>query len=121
MLKSGVAAMRQVMAQEPIASLTTGEIGAWKDAYSDTEIERAIRDTAYTGHHPACTARMGDVLDSELRVRGIDGLRVCDASAMPKQITGNLYATVVMMAEKAADMILGRAPLPAEFPMEQTQ
>jgi choline dehydrogenase len=45
------------------------------------------------------------VLDSKLNLRGIDGLRVCDASAMPTQITGNLYATVVMMAEKAADMI----------------
>jgi choline dehydrogenase len=61
---------------------------------------------------------MGDVLDAELRVRGVDGLRVCDASAMPRQITGNLYATVIMMAEKAADMILGRPPLAAEYPLE---
>jgi len=56
------------------------------------------------------------VLDNELRVQGVNGLRVCDASAMPTQITGNLYATVVMMAEKAADMILGRAALPPEYP-----
>ena len=58
------------------------------------------------------------VLDGELRVRGAQGLRVCDASAMPSQITGNLYATVVMMAEKAADMILQRPPLPPEHPSE---
>ena len=51
------------------------------------------------------------VLDCELRVRGIAGLRVCDAAAMPGQITGNLYATVIAMAEKAADMITGKPPL----------
>jgi choline dehydrogenase len=60
----------------------------------------------------------GAVLDAELKVHGIEGLRVCDASAMPSQITGNLYATVVMMAEKAADMILGRPALPHEDPRE---
>ncbi|MFY0310558.1 GMC family oxidoreductase [Leisingera sp. D0M16] len=110
-LKRGVAVMREVMAQNPIARLVTGETGVWKDARSDAEVTQAIRETAYTGHHLACTARMGDVLDSQLRVHGVEALRVCDASAMPAQITGNLYATVVMMAEKAADMILGRAPL----------
>ena len=51
------------------------------------------------------------VLDEKLKVRGIEGLRVCDASAMPTQITGNLYATVIAMAEKASDMILGFTPL----------
>ena len=120
-LKRGVAVMRDVMAQDPIARLVTGEIGAWKDARTDTDITNAIHDTAYTGHHPACTARMGDVLDSELRVHGVEGLRVCDASAMPAQITGNLYATVIMMAEKAADMILDRSPLPPEFPLERPE
>ncbi len=120
-LKRGIAVMREVMAQDPIAQLVTGEIGAWKDARTDAEITNAIRDTVYSGHHPACTARMGDVLDGNLRVHGVEGLRVCDASAMPAQITGNLYATVIMMAEKAADMILGRSPLPPEFPLEHTE
>ena len=120
-LKQGVQVMRDVMVQQPIASLVTGEIGPWQGAFSDAEVTRAIRETAYTGHHPACSARMGDVLDHELRVHGVQGLRVCDASAMPAQITGNLYATVVMMAEKAADMILGRPPLPPEYPMEPTR
>jgi len=58
----------------------------------------------------------GAVLDEALRVRGIEGLRGCDASAMPTQITGNLNATIIAMAEKAADMILGRPPLPPEDP-----
>jgi choline dehydrogenase len=118
-LARGVQVMREVMSQAPIAGLVTGPLGTWKTARTRSEIIQAIRQTAYTGHHPACSARMGDVLDAELRVRGVDGLRVCDASAMPRQITGNLYATVIMMAEKAADMILGRPPLAAEYPLEK--
>ena len=58
------------------------------------------------------------VLDDQLRVKGVEGLRVCDASAMPSQITGNLYATVIAIAEKAADMILKKQPLPPEYPEE---
>ena len=119
-LVRGVRAMQKVMAQPEIARYSTGPLGVWKDAESDADIIAAIRQTAYTGHHLACSARMGAasdpmaVLDAELRVRGIDGLRVCDAAAMPSQITGNLYATVVAMAEKAADMISGRAALSSE-------
>ncbi len=125
-LVCGVKAMREVMAQPQIARYHLGEIGSWANATTDEQIIAAIRDTAYTGHHPACTAKMGAdndpmaVLDDQLRVRGIDGLRVCDASAMPTQITGNLYATVIAMAEKAADLILGRNPLPPEDPKEAT-
>jgi choline dehydrogenase len=121
-LLRGVKVMREVMAQPQIAQYLGGELGAWKDAHSDAEIKTAIRATAYTGHHPCATARMGAandpgaVLDEQLRVRGVQNLRVCDASAMPSQITGNLNATVIAMAEKAADMILGRSPLPAEDP-----
>ena len=121
-LVRGVHVMRDVMAQQEIAQYHQGEIGVWKDARTEAEIIHAIRETAYTGHHPCSTARMGTdlhaVLDEELRVRGVEGLRVCDAAAMPTQITGNLYATVVMMAEKAADMILQRPALPPENPSE---
>ncbi|MCG7519783.1 GMC family oxidoreductase [Ruegeria sp. Ofav3-42] len=123
-LVRGVKVMREVMTQPQIAKYVTGEIGPWASARTDAEIVSAIRETAYTGHHPCSTARMGGdgdpmaVLDGQLRVRGIDGLRVVDASAMPTQITGNLYATVVAMAEKAADMLLGRPALPPENPSE---
>jgi choline dehydrogenase len=121
-LVKGIHAMREVMAQREIAQYHQGEIGVWQDAKTEAEILHAIRETAYTGHHVCSTARMGTdlhaVLDGELRVRGTQGLRVCDASAMPSQITGNLYATVVMMAEKAADMILQRPSLPPEHPSE---
>jgi choline dehydrogenase len=119
-LRRGVLAMREVMARPQIAQYLTGQLGAWKNANSDAEIIEAIRATAYTGHHPCSSARMGadqgSVLDEQLRVRGVDNLRVCDASAMPTQITGNPNATVIAMAEKAADMILEREPLPSEDP-----
>ena len=121
-LRRGVLAMREVMAKPQIARYVTGELGAWKAAKSDAEIMQAIRATAYTGHHPCSTARMGGendagaVLDEQLRVIGAENLRVCDAAAMPTQITGNSNATVIAMAEKAADMILQRQPLPAEDP-----
>ena len=123
-LKHGVAAMREVMAENEIAQYLTGALSPWRDAHSDAEIEDAIRATAYTGHHPCSTARMGGdgdamaVLDGGLRVRVVEGLRVCDAAAFPAQITGNLNATVIAMAEKCADMVLGRAALPAEYPGE---
>jgi choline dehydrogenase len=121
-LLRGVKVMREVMAQPQIGQYLNGELGAWKNADSDAEIIEAIRATAYTGHHHSSTARMGGendpwaVLDQQLRVTGVENLRVCDASAMPTQITGNPNATVIAMAEKAADMILQRQPLPAEYP-----
>ena len=121
-LRLGVLAMRDVMSRPQIARYVTGETGAWRDARNDDEILQAIRKTAYTGHHPSSTARMGPdgddgaVLDEQLRVRGVEGLRVCDASAMPTQITGNLNATVIAMAEKAADMLLQRQPMTPEDP-----
>lgn len=121
-LLRGVKGMREVMAQSQIAQYITGELGAWRDARTDAEIIEAIRATAYTGHHPCSTARMGGekdgdaVLDNALRVRGAEALRVCDASAMPTQITGNTNATVIAMAEKAADLILGRQVLPPQDP-----
>ncbi|RPG00256.1 MAG: choline dehydrogenase [Proteobacteria bacterium TMED51] len=114
---AGVKTMREIMAQPEIAKYVTGEIGAWQRAKTDAQIIEAIRQTAYTGHHPCSSAKMGPdkdplaVLDSELRVRGVDKLRVCDASAMPSQITGNLNATVIAMAERGADLILGKTPL----------
>jgi choline dehydrogenase-like flavoprotein len=82
---------------------------------SDADLTAFIRATSYTVHHPVGTCRMGTdaaaVVDPELKVKGLAGLRVADASVMPSIIGGNTNAVVVMIAEKAADMILGRRPL----------
>jgi choline dehydrogenase-like flavoprotein len=83
-------------------------------ATSDAELASFIRATSYTVHHPVGTCRIGidanAVVDPELRVRGVAGLRVADASVMPSIIGGNTNAVVVMIAEKAADLIRGRRP-----------
>jgi choline dehydrogenase-like flavoprotein len=84
---------------------------------SDADIDNWLRNTLITAHHPAGTCQMGTtpaaVLDPEMRVHGIEGLRVVDASAMPDMVSAHINACVIMMAEKASDMIRKRAPLPA--------
>ena len=86
-------------------------------ASSDAEIDAHIRATGITVHHPLGTCKMGPdadataVVDAELRVRGVEGLRVVDASVMPDLVGGNINAPVIMIAEKAADLIRGRTPL----------
>jgi choline dehydrogenase len=86
-----------------------------ESAQSDADLIAYIRAEAYTVHHPVSTCRMGNdamaVVDSQLRVAGLEGLRVADASVFPSIIGGNTNAVVVMVAEKAADMLLGRPPL----------
>jgi choline dehydrogenase len=82
---------------------------------TDAEVESFIRATAATVHHPVGTCQMGvgsdAVVDSELKVRGIDGLRVADASVFPSIVGGNINAPTIMVAERAADFILGRPSL----------
>jgi choline dehydrogenase/4-pyridoxate dehydrogenase len=116
-LRAGVRLVRDIGAQSPLASFTTGEIAPGPSCRSDEEVDAHIRATAITVHHPLGTcamARAGNpaaVVDPELRVLGVDGLRVVDASVMPDLIGGNINAAVIMIAEKAADLIRGRAPL----------
>ena len=86
---------------------------------SDSEIENWIRATASTDFHPCGSCRMGNddnsVVDAEMKVHGIEGLRVVDASVMPQIISGNLNAPTQMIAARAADFILGKSPLAPEF------
>lgn len=86
---------------------------------TDAQILEWVAKDAETALHPSCTCRMGTddlaVTDPlSLRVHGLEGLRVVDASVFPYVTNGNIYAPVMMTAEKAADLILGNAPLPAE-------
>ena len=89
------------------------------DVTTDEEILAWVARDAETALHPSCTTRMGtdtfSVTDPlTMRVHGVDGLRVVDASSMPYVTNGNIYAPVMMLAEKAADLILGNTPLPPE-------
>ncbi|MEM8686423.1 MAG: FAD-dependent oxidoreductase [Pseudomonadota bacterium] len=121
-LVAGVKHMREVARQPALAEILGAEITPGVHAADDEEIAQGVKEQITTGHHPACTCRMGPdhdghaVLDCELKVRGTSGLRVVDASAFPDQISGNLNAPIIMMAEKAADMILGRPVLGPQDP-----
>ena len=101
---------RRLMATRRLAEFRPAEIKPGPELTSDTELLRAAGDVGTTIFHPVGTAKMGAdamaVVDPELRVRGIGGLRVADASVMPTITSGNTHAPVTMIAEKAADMIL---------------
>jgi choline dehydrogenase len=73
-----------------------------------------VQRRAHTVYHPVGTCPMGSVVDAELRVLGLEGLRVVDASVMPAITRGNTNAPTIMIGEKGADLIRGRAPLPRE-------
>jgi 4-pyridoxate dehydrogenase len=116
-LRAGARLVRAIGAQPALASFATGEISPGPDCRSDAAIDAHIRATAITVHHPLGTCKMARssdpaaVVDPELRVLGVDGLRVVDASVMPDLIGGNINAAVIMIAEKAADLIRSRTPL----------
>jgi 4-pyridoxate dehydrogenase len=111
-LRAGMRMAREVGRQMPLAPFVGSEVTPLN---TDAEIDAFIRSTGITVHHPAGTCRMGadndSVVDPELRVRGVERLRVVDASVFPDLVGGNINAPVIMIAEKAADMIRGRAAL----------
>lgn len=117
-LREAVRIARRVVAQPAFDAYRGEELNPGAEVRSDDEIDDFIRRTAITIYHPVGTARMGNdpaaVVDAHLKVRGIEGLRVVDASVMPTLIGGNTNAPVMMIAEKASDLILGRPPLPPE-------
>ena len=112
-LLRGLRLARGVLAQEPLASLTDGEILPGDDARSDDELRAHIRALSQTLYHPAGTCRMGSdaasVVDLLLRFRGIDGLRVADASVMPSLPRGHTNWPTVMIAERAARFVADAA------------
>ena len=96
------------------------ELNPGPEVTSDADIDAYVRRTSETIYHPVGTCRMGvddgAVVDPDLRVRGIDGLRVIDASVMPRLIGGNTNAPTMMIAEKAVELLLGRAALGRDEP-----
>ena len=112
-LIAGLRIARKIFQSPAMATLVTGEFLPGPATETDEEWLEHIKATAGTTYHPTSTCMMGptdrSVVDEELRVYGIEGLRVVDASVMPTVVSGNTNATVIMIAEKAADMILDAA------------
>ena len=120
-LLRGVRMARAMFAAPAFGGYRATEVAPGPDITGEEALVDYIRRTASTVHHPAGTCRMGadaaSVVDPQLRVRGIAGLRIADASVFPRLVGGNTNAPVVMVAEKAADLIRGRpAPPPADVP-----
>ncbi len=113
---------RRILNQPAFAPYNAGELSPGPDVQEDEEILEWVRRDAETALHPSCTCKMGldemAVVDpSTMEVHGVQGLRVVDASVFPRITNANIYAPVMMVAEKAADLIMGNTPLPPE-PLE---
>jgi choline dehydrogenase len=110
---------RHILGQPALGPFDLGEVSPGPEVRTDEEVLDWVAREAETALHPSCTCRMGTDANSvvdprSMRVHQLDGLRVVDASVMPYLTNGNIYAPVMMVAEKAADLILGNTPLPPE-------
>lgn len=108
--------IRRFFATSPISEMIGGELFPGSAIDTDAAIDAHLRETIHTGMHPTSSCAMGtdptvSVVDRELRVHGVERLRVVDASVMPTIVSGNTSAPTMMIAEKASDMILGNVPL----------
>jgi choline dehydrogenase len=108
---------REIISQPAMDAYRGSEIQPGEDVKSDADIDAFVRSAAETAYHPSCTCRMGEddmaVVDSDTRVRGIEGLRVVDSSIFPTIPNGNLNSPTIMVAERAADIIKGKGMLEA--------
>lgn len=115
--RDGIRRLREIMRGGELGRLTASELAPGEAWDSDHALDGFVRENTETEYHPSCTCRMGNdemaVVDPALRVRGLAALRVVDASVMPSVVSANLNGPTVMIAEKAADVILGKEPLPA--------
>jgi choline dehydrogenase/4-pyridoxate dehydrogenase len=124
-IRDGLKLVRRLCAAPPLKDFVARELAPGAGITSDDDLDAYIRATAATAHHPLGTCKMGPasdrmaVVDAELRAHRVPGLRIVDASVMPDLVGGNINAPVIMIAEKAADLIRGRAPLPAAAPGAQ--
>ena len=110
-----IAVARRILGQPAFDAYEGGETSPGPSVASGEEILDWVARDAETALHPSCTCAMGSVVDpATMRVYGLEGVRVVDASVFPNVTNGNIYAPVMMVAEKAADLIRGNSPLPAE-------
>ena len=116
-LREGFKIAREIAAQPPLERFRGAEVSPGPKVKTDAEIDNWIRNVAATANHPASTCVMGigphAVVDPQFRVHGVEQLRVVDASAMPDLVSAHINACVLMMAEKASDMIRGKPALAA--------
>lgn len=125
-MRAAVRLTREIFAQKAFEPYRDGELAPGDHVRSDDEIDAFVRSHGESAYHPSCTCAMGSgdnaVVDGDLRVHNIEGLRVVDASVMPTIPSGNLNAPTIMIAEKAADNILGQPALqPSAAPVWQNQ
>ncbi len=119
-MRACVRLTREIFAQTAFDRFRGREIQPGHDVQSDAQIDEFIRAKIETAYHPSCSCKMGGpqdpmaVVDPQARVHGLEGLRVVDSSIMPSITTGNLNAPTIMLAEKAADHILGQGMLPPD-------
>jgi len=118
--RDGIKLTREIMNQPALTPFNDGELAPGASAKTDAEIDAFARDKVESAYHPSCTCAMGKegdpmaVVDTQGRVHGVEGLRVVDASIMPSVVSGNLNMPTIMMAEKLADAVRGRQPLPPD-------
>jgi choline dehydrogenase len=123
-LAAGLKMAREFVTAKPMAEICAGELAPGPHVRSDAELLQYVRNSVVTIYHPVGTCSMGGesrwntVVDPELKVRGVTGLRVVDASVMPVVPRGNTNAPTIAIAERAADLIAGRAPLAASDPAD---
>ena len=114
-IREGIKMGREIVAQGPFDPYRGDEHFPGRDVKTDDDIDAYVRRTAETIYHPVGACRMGidpdAVVDGDLRVNGVEGVRVVDASVMPTLVSGNTNAPTIMIAEKAADLIVGKAAL----------
>jgi choline dehydrogenase len=119
-MRACVRLTREIFAQPAFDRYRGREIQPGKEVQTDEQIDAFVRDKVESAYHPSCSCKMGSaedpmaVVDPDTRVRGLDALRVVDSSIMPSVTTGNLNAPTIMLAEKAADHIMGNRLLPPE-------
>lgn len=118
-LRDSIRHARTIFSQSAFTKFDKGELAPGLDTQSDAAIDKYIRETAESAYHPSGTCRMGangnSVVDPKCRVHGVSRLRVVDASIMPSIVSGNLNGPTFMIAERAADLILGNELLPPEL------
>ncbi|QIT57060.1 choline dehydrogenase [Aquisalimonas sp. 2447] len=124
-MRQSIRLTREIMAQAPMDAFREEELSPGPEVTTDAELDAFVRQHGESAYHPSCTCRMGTaddpeaVVDSQGRVFGVDGLRVVDASIMPRIASGNLNAPTIMIAEKIADAVRGREPLVEDQPWYQ--